>query len=344
MRFVSRRAWIMALGTVAAGIALCVTGCEGGAKKTDSSLVEADYAAMDSLMGTIHWVLNAAEDVSVALAPALRFRKDLTMRAVERSIAPVVHVGCPTSVTDCSGKQRSLLYDADGGGTGDDGCERAGRKLFGTVVLDFGLLPVSGVQCPSTTASFLDILDQLDNGSGVTLTTTNFKRVNKNGYSVDVSSDAYTAYTHASVGGGVRYEYLRGADDKPNFLVTVLGLHRIYRNGSDAIIHDHSIKTTELMTVVGALRKLGTTRVLSGGKVSIFLNDISATASVEFTSDSGLTWNYVECCYPTSGKVTMNFEGELTGTATLDLGPLCGAGSFTGVDGHKQAVELVACE
>lgn len=123
--------------------------------------------------------------------------------------------------------------------------------------------------------------------------------------------------------------------------VVIHGLHKIMKTKDQKTISDHTITSTGLS--IQGLRTAGTRQV--SGAMTLFHNLASYKAVHTF---SAVTWGQAACCFPTSGSISSQLTGSVSGTTNLTFNAgtdsaKCGEATFQALDGTTSTVTLSQC-
>jgi len=158
----------------------------------------------------------------------------------------------------------------------------------------------------------------------------------KSGASIETDTAAHTAWDGTAIPAtGVKVAAAVSGSVTTR-TVTIYGLHRVIKGTQGQRLADHSI-TSSGLTVTGT--RATADRTVSGS-LNLYHNLANYTATQTFTA---VKWGSASCCYPTSGTISSNFSGSVTGTTLLTFTTTCGAATFQGSDGVSTSVALSQC-
>jgi len=118
--------------------------------------------------------------------------------------------------------------------------------------------------------------------------------------------------------------------------VAIAGLHKERTSAAGKKVIDISLRTTAPLVLTGIS---GDSLTVASGTVEVIHNLAEYTAT--FTSEN-LVYDSSACCYPTSGTISVAYDGSITGTGSVAFGS-CGTATFTR-NSVEKAVTLAGCE
>ncbi len=208
----------------------------------------------------------------------------------------------------------SRILQNQGGGNcvRDVNCEVGQFNWTGTVELSYA----NGSSC-----SFSGIGDYF-------IRTVNFTRSAPRG-NVETSSDNFANYEGTTIGGGTRVE-----KTATGYQVDMLGQRKVLTSTNKGVLFDVSISSSSPL-VLNKLARSG--RIISSGTLDVYHNRAKFKASHVFNN---LTWS-ANCCYPTSGSMTITLSGSRTESGTVNFN---GCGNVTSDFATTRSFTLAHCE
>ncbi|MGK5082015.1 hypothetical protein WDW37_01825 [Bdellovibrionota bacterium FG-1] len=166
-------------------------------------------------------------------------------------------------------------------------------------------------------------------------------RISENGTQVYLNTEVKAGF-QTPVSGGIQVV----SDGAGGRKVTFQGIRiRGYRKGfldpdprvapQKVLGWEYSVSSEEL-----AISTVGTTQILSSGKINLQENLTKAQAQIEVVTP--IQWAKY-CCFPIGGKVLTTFTGGKSGTETMDFSDLCGHATYTDLSGATSTLILSQC-
>lgn len=147
--------------------------------------------------------------------------------------------------------------------------------------------------------------------------------------SLFTTSNSRTNYEGNSISGGIRIEKTLGG-----FEMDILGQSKVLTSNRIGTVFDVSV-VTPVPLEMNQLARNG--RRISSGTLDIYHNRAQFKASHTFNN---VEWS-ANCCYPTSGSISVTLSGSRTASGTVTFN---GCGNVTTTFENTKSFELSNCE
>ena len=297
-----------------------------GGDTPDDSYTDNQVNLIESAIGTINSSLNDEEQVNsyAKFQSTPRIFHLIIPQAYADNQCSIARFSPSIGTHSCAGTEDDRLVTAN-----FNGCSTGSYNnisLSGQVYLTF--------DSPSTCDSWVNG-GSLPTAGSVIRSTTNFSRTYKR-LSVTMRSDYDYNYKSEPIVGGIQTIFSVGSRSVNIIGVTREGVYTSARGVQTPIFH-HSIHTPSPLQVSGT--KAQGNRVITSGEIQIDHNlaEYSLNAQVSNIAYSS------SCCYPTSGTLSFNRSGAISGSLSVTFSNVCGEISYSTPEesGTKQ---LNSCE
>ena len=151
------------------------------------------------------------------------------------------------------------------------------------------------------------------------------------GSTVNTSSSTHTDYRGTSIGGG---SVITKTSDGRTLAIN--GIHKVKTTSAGKKAFDISFRTTTAFELTNVSENSLT---VASGTMEVIHNLAEYTATF---SSKDLVYDSSTCCYPTSGTISVTYDGSVTGTGSVSFGE-CGTVTFTR-NSVEKTVTLAGCE